>query len=292
MTIFNLGSINSDHLYQVAHLPEPGETLAADQYNVGLGGKGVNQSVAAVRAGSKVVHIGAIGSDGHWAKDQLTQYGVDTQFIKTVNLPTGHAIINLDRNGENAIITFSGANNLQDILQIENALKTANKDDILLLQNETTMQAEAAKIAMEVGMKVIYSAAPFSIDAVKKMLPICSILMMNKVESEQLCAGLETKIENIPVQDIIVTKGSNGVDWHSVNHENAEHIPSFIVDAKDTTAAGDTFAGYFAAGLDQGIGLKEAIRLGSAAAAIKVTRTGTAEVIPKRAEVDLFLERH
>ncbi|HGG63622.1 MAG TPA: ribokinase [Rhodobacteraceae bacterium] len=289
MTIYNLGSINADHFYQVPHLPEPGETLAADGFSTGLGGKGINQSVAAALAGSKVVHIGAVGPDGQWAVDRIAGFGVETQHIQTVETPTGHAIINVDTKGENAIVIFSGANNCQSVTQIEQVLSGADKGDILLLQNETTLQAEAAKIAYDRGLKVIYSAAPFSVEAVKNVMKYVTILMMNQVESEQLCAGLETDLASLPVSEIIVTKGSNGAMWLQPETGETSYTPSFPVKPVDTTAAGDTFAGYVAAGLDQGMNVQDAMRRASAAAALKVTRKGTADVIPSVDEVANFL---
>ena len=289
MTIYNLGSINADHFYQVPHLPEPGETLAADGFSTGLGGKGINQSVAAALAGSKVVHIGAVGPDGQWAVDRIAGFGVETQHIQTVETPTGHAIINVDAKGENAIVIFSGANNCQSVTQIEQVLSGADKGDILLLQNETTLQAEAAKIAYDRGLKVIYSAAPFSVEAVKNVMEYVTILMMNQVESEQLCAGLETDLASLPVSEIIVTKGSNGAMWLQPETGETSYTPSFPVKPVDTTAAGDTFAGYVAAGLDQGMNVQDAMRRASAAAALKVTRKGTADVIPSVDEVANFL---
>ena len=289
MTIYNLGSINADHFYQVPHLPEPGETLAADAFSTGLGGKGINQSVAAALAGSKVVHIGAVGPDGQWAVDRIAGFGVETQHIQTVETPTGHAIINVDTKGENAIVIFSGANNCQSVTQIEQVLSGADKGDILLLQNETTLQAEAAKIAYDRGLKVIYSAAPFSVEAVKNVMEYVTILMMNQVESEQLCAGLETDLASLPVSEIIVTKGSNGAMWLQPETGETSYTPSFPVKPVDTTAAGDTFAGYVAAGLDQGMNVQDAMRRASAAAALKVTRKGTADVIPSADEVANFL---
>ena len=272
MTIYNLGSINADHLYAVPHLPRPGETLSATNFFTGLGGKGINQSVAAARAGSKVAHIGAVGPDGGWAIDQIAGYGIDTQFISTVETPTGHAIVNVDQDGENAIVIFSGANNCQNIDQINKALSGAGANDILLLQNETTLQAYAAKLAHERGMKIIYSAAPFSVEAVKAVLSYTTVLMMNQVESEQLCIGLETDLANLPVEEIIVTKGAEGADWRQPTTDQTAHAPSFPVAVVDTTAAGDTFAGYFAAGIDQGQIVQSALMLASAAAALKVTR--------------------
>jgi ribokinase len=290
MTIFNLGSINADHFYQVPHLPQPGETLAADAFSTGLGGKGINQSVAAALAGSKVVHIGAVGPDGQWAVDRIAGFGIETQHIQRVETPTGHAIINVDTYGENAIVIYSGANNCQSVAQIEQVLGGADKGDILLLQNETTLQAEAAKIAYDCGLKVIYSAAPFSVDAVKNVMEYVTILMMNQVESEQLCAGLETDLALLPVSEIIVTKGSNGAMWLQPETGKTSYTPSFPVKPVDTTAAGDTFAGYAAAGLDQGMNVQDAMRRASAAAALKVMRKGTADVIPPSDEVANFLE--
>jgi len=292
MTIFNLGSINADHIYNVEHLPRPGETLAARSFITGLGGKGINQSVAAASAGSDVVHIGAVGPDGGWAIDQITGYGIEPRFISKIDTPTGHAIVNVDENGENAIVIFSGANNFQNIDHIKAALRAAVSGDILLLQNETNLQAEAAQIAHDRGLRVVYSAAPFSVSAVKMVLNNITILMMNKVESEQLCAGLENDLANLPVSEIIVTKGSDGADWLRSDSGETAHAKSFPVTAVDTTAAGDTFAGYFAAGIDQGLSVQEAMTLGSAAAAIKVTRKGTADAIPLRAEVDDFLKEN
>jgi len=289
MTVYNLGSINADHLYGVPHLPRPGETLSAISFFTGLGGKGINQSVAAARAGSNVVHIGAVGPDGGWAIDQIAGYGIDTQLISTVDTPTGHAIVNVDQNGENAIVIFSGANNCQSIDQVKKALGRAGAGDILLLQNETTLQADAAKLAHERGMKVIYSAAPFSVEAIKAVLSYITVLMMNQVESEQLCAGLDTELSKLPVEEIIVTKGSKGADWLQPKTGQTAHAPSFPVVAVDTTAAGDTFAGFFAAGIDQGHSVQDAMTFASAAAALKVTRKGTADAIPERAEVDDFL---
>ncbi len=292
MTIYNLGSINADHLYAVPHLPRPGETLSANSFFTGLGGKGINQSVAAARAGSKVVHIGAVGPDGGWAIDQIAGYGIDTHLIRTVETPTGHAIVNVDQDGENAIVIFPGANNCQNIDQINKALSRADAHDILLLQNETTLQVDAAKLAHERGMKVIYSAAPFCVEAVKAVLSYTTVLMMNQVESEQLCAGLDTDLSKLPVEEIIVTKGSEGADWLQPKTGQVSHTPSFPVVAVDTTAAGDTFAGFFAAGIDQGQSVQDAMTLASAAAALKVTRKGAADAIPSRAEVDGFLKEN
>ncbi|MEH6833468.1 MULTISPECIES: ribokinase [Falsihalocynthiibacter] len=289
MTVFNLGSINADHVYSVPHLPLPGETLAATGFSIGLGGKGTNQSVAAARAGSDVFHIGAVGPDGVWAREKLAELGVNVDGVSQIQTPTGHAIINVDANAENAIVLFPGANVSLSESEISRALEAGKAGDTLLLQNETSHQAFAAELAQKKGIRVVYSAAPFSIEAVRAVLPFVSMLAMNEGEAAQLCAALGTNIENLPVPETLVTLGSKGAQWHG-NGSNL-NVESFSVIPVDTTGAGDTFAGYFAAARDQGADVAQALKLASAAAAIKVTRAGAAEAIPARVEVDVFLSQ-
>lgn len=277
--IYNLGSINADYTYRVPHLPEPGETIAAQSLTRGLGGKGANQSVAATLAGSDVCHIGAVGENGEWALDALNAFGVVTDHIVRVDAPTAHAIINVDTQGENAIVIFPGANQKQSLSQLEAALADAKPRDILLLQNETNLQVEAAKCAQSLGMFVIYSAAPFSADAVAQILPHVDLLVTNAVEAAQLSV--------VPQCSQIITRGADGADWRE--KDQVTHVPAFSVTPVDTTGAGDCFIGYVAAGLDQGLSPTEALRLGSAASALQVQKIGTADAIPTKAEVDLFL---
>lgn len=288
MTVFNLGSINADHVYSVPHLPVPGETLAATDFSIGLGGKGTNQSVAAARAGSEVFHIGAVGPDGDWACEKLSELGVNVDYVERLETPTGHAIINVDSSAENAIVLFSGANASLSKEGITRALSKAKEGDTLLIQNETSQQRFTAELAISKGMRVVYSAAPFSIEAVRAVLPFVSTLAMNEVESEQLCAALETDLDSLPVGETLVTFGSKGARWKGDGE--AIFVESFPVTPVDTTAAGDTFAGYFASTRDQGGNVADAMTLAAAAAAIKVTQAGAAQGIPKRAEVERFLK--
>lgn len=290
MAIYNLGSINADHVYRVSHMPEPGETLAAKSFQVGLGGKGTNQSVAAARAHSTVYHIGAVGPDGRWAKERLGELGVDCSYVAEIATPTGHAIINVDDSAENSIVLFQGANFAMTTECVEAALTEASGHDTLLLQNETAHQVHAAKLARSKGMRVIYSAAPFSVEAVKAVLPYVTMIAVNEIEAEQLSAALETNLSRVPVDEILVTRGAKGAEWR--RKDRIETVQSFDVSPVDTTAAGDTFAGYFAAALDQGEDVKMALRLASAAAALKVTKTGAADGIPSRTEVDAFLSEN
>lgn len=285
MALWNLGSINVDHVYQVHHLPEPGETLAADAYAVGLGGKGANQSVAAARAGARVHHIGAVGPEGRWARDALAAHGVDVAHVTVSDVPTGHAIITVDPAAENSIVIFPGANRSLTAGSVGAALADAGAGDLLLLQNETSATVEAARLASAKGMRIIYSAAPFDLGAVKAVLPFADLLVMNEIESAHLHQGLGSVAE----VEMIVTKGARGAEWLRPG-EDALFVPSFRVVPVDTTGAGDCFIGTLAAALDAGLDREGAMRRAAAAAAIQVTRKGAAEAMPAAAEVDRFLD--
>ena len=289
--IYNLGSINADYFYDLPHLPGPGETLAASAMSVGLGGKGANQSVAAALAGAEVCHIGAVGPDGAWAVDRMAGYGVDTTFVRQVEVATAHAIVMVDTWGENQIVIYPGANHVQDVNVITKALDSADPGDWLMLQNETSLQVEAARLAQKRGMSVAYSAAPFSADAVKPILEFTSLLILNQVEAEQLARALGMSVGSLPVDTILVTKGGHGAEWIDTKSGETVSVPAFSVDVVDTTGAGDTFAGYTVAGLSLGLSPKDAFRRASAAAAIKVTRKGTADAIPSADIVTEFLDQ-
>lgn len=284
MTIWCVGSINIDHFYAVPHIVAPGETLAATSNRSGLGGKGANQSVAAAMAGSTVRHIGATGPEGAWVVDRLTRYGVDTSNVDQTRPVTGHAIISVADDGENAIIIYSGANSEIRRDGVERALGSARAGDILLLQNETNAQVEAAELAKARGVQVFYSAAPFDVAAVKAVQPFIDLLIVNEIESQQL----DDALPGFSVPARLVTLGPRGAVWRKDTGEVVD-VPAPRVDPVDTTGAGDTFAGYFAAGLDQGMTLREAMARATAAAALKVTRPGTADAIPSADEVRAFL---
>lgn len=284
MTVYNLGSINIDHVYRVPHLPAPGETLSALAYAQGLGGKGANQSVAAARAGARCVHIGGVGPNSDWVLLEMERYGVDLAGVSTLREPTGHAIINVDPGAENAIVIYPGANRAISADMAAAALTAARPGDSLLMQNETSAQASAAALGASRGLRVIYSAAPFDIAAVLAALPHVSLLVMNEIEAEQLRAAQGA----LPQTDCIITKGAKGAEWISAGTEPL-FVPAFKVVPVDTTGAGDTFIGTLAAGLDLGLERVVAMRRAAAASAIQVTRPGAAPAIPTAAEVDAFL---
>lgn len=285
MAIWNLGSINADFIYTLPHLPAPGETLAATQRQLCLGGKGANMSVAAARAGARVHHIGAVGADGRWAVERLLEYGVDTRYIAELATETAQAIVMVDPGGENSIILHPGANAEIPQATLQAALSAAQTGDWLVLQNETNLQRTAAEMGRKLGLRVAYAAAPFDADRVQAVLPALDFLILNAVEATQLAAATGLDPDALPVADVIVTRGAEGADWYG--REGLRHIPAIAVEPVDTTGAGDTFTGYVLAGLDRGMPMAQALGQASLAAALMVTRHGTADVIPDLAEVQV-----
>ncbi|WP_022703699.1 ribokinase [Pseudorhodobacter ferrugineus] len=284
MAIYTLGSINIDHVYRVPHLARPGETLAATDYSKGLGGKGANQSVAAAKAGAKVFHIGAMGRDANWALEELTNYGVDVTNIANINTPTGHAIIQVDPSAENTITLFPGANRQISDSHVACALASARPSDILLMQNETSAQSASLRLAADMGLRILYTPAPFDLAALQEAIPHATLLMMNEWEAAEMVDALG----HLPECDVIITKGADGAEWHSLNAPPLT-LPAFPVTPVDTTGAGDCFAGTIAAALDAGLSREHALQRATAAAALQVTRNGAASAMPTAAEVDSFL---
>ncbi len=286
MAIWNLGSINADFVYSVPHVPAPGETLASTKRQMFLGGKGTNMSVAAARAGARVNHIGAVGDDGRWAVERLLEYGVDTRNITVIGTETAQAIIMVDPHGENSIVLHPGANAEIPQATLQAALSEAETGDWLVIQNETNLQRTAASLGKKLGLQVAYAAAPFDAERVQAVLPYLDFLILNAVEAEQLAQATGQSPDDLPVRDVIVTRGSEGADWYGA--EGKQHFPAIKVMPVDTTGAGDTFTGYVLAGLDRGMPMAQAIAQATKAGALMVTRHGTADVIPDLSEVQAF----
>ncbi|KQI73588.1 ribokinase [Loktanella sp. 5RATIMAR09] len=286
MAIWNLGSINADFVYRVPHIPAPGETLSSTGRQMFLGGKGTNMSVAAARAAARVHHIGAVGEDGRWAIQRLLEYGVDTRNIAVLDTETAQAIIMVDPEGENAIVLHPGANAEIPQVTLQAAMAEAETGDWLIIQNETNLQRTAAEMGKKLGLQIAYAAAPFDADRVKAVLPSLDFLILNAVEAAQFEEATGTAPADLPVRDVIVTRGADGADWYSA--AGKQHFPAIKVDPVDTTGAGDTFTGYVLAGLDRGLPMAQAIGQATKAGALMVMRHGTADVIPDLSEVQDF----
>ena len=216
------------------------------------------------------------------------EYGVDVRHIARLSGETGHAIIAVDGAGENNIILYTGANRHLASDMIGAALSSADRGDTLLMQNETNGQAEAAQMASQLGLKVVYAAAPFDADAVRRVMPYLDMLVLNAVEAAQLSEALGAELDDLHISQIVVTRGADGCDHYDNIRKTRQHYPSVKVDAVDTTGAGDTFTGYLVAGLDRDLPIAQAIELAMTAGAIMVTRHGTADVIPDLKDIEEF----
>lgn len=287
MTVHCFGSINVDHVHRVAHFPAPGETLSDLGYDVGLGGKGANQGVAAARAGAATRFIGAVGADGGWTREKLAAAGVDVSAVSTLDAATGHAVIYVDPAGENSIVIHGGANQAITRDIIEAALDAAKPGDWWLTQNETNLVAESLAMAKERGLQTAYSAAPFDAQAAEAVLPHLDLLAVNEGEAKALRAHLGHD-PDVPL--MVTTLGATGVMMKHRDDSEGTMATAFKVSPVDTTGAGDTFIGSLVAAMDQGKPLNEAAKYAQAAAALSVTRPGAAEAIPTATEVFAFLE--
>jgi ribokinase len=289
--ILTIGSVNIDHVYRVAALPGPGETVVDRGYARGLGGKGANQSLAARLAGAEVRHAGAVGADGGWCRDRLAAAGIDVADLATVGaaagVMTGHAVILVDGQGENVIVVHGGANRALTPGLVESAIGRARAGDWLLLQNETNLVPEAARAGRAAGLRVAYAAAPFDPQATAEVIGHVDLLAVNAVEAAQLARHLGTPAETFGAPVLLITEGSRGARCWTGAAEVRQ--AAFAVQPVDTTGAGDTYLGYFLAELDRGRPVAEAMQRAAAAAAIQVTRPGAGEAIPAAAEVDAFL---
>ena len=296
MAIINFGSVNIDHVYQVDHFVQPGETIASTNYQQLLGGKGANQSIALAAAGAEVRHVGKVNQSDSSFKQTLIKHGIDCQFLQCVEAPSGHAIIQVTPSGENAIVLFGGANQEIGSKEIMHALDKARPSDWVLTQNETSGLAETLQQAKQKHIKVAFNPAPMS-ESVKSLPHECiDLLIVNEVEAAELSGEqeLDAIIEHYKTQwshaEVIITLGKAGVIM--LKNQQTIQVDAFVGDAVDTTAAGDTFIGYFLAAYSQHADARQALKRACAASAISVTRAGAAQSIPEAKEVDRFLAKH
>jgi len=292
-TVINYGSVNIDYVYRVPHLVEPGETLSSIDMSVVLGGKGANQSVALARAGVNVSHVGRVSRSDRWAATSLQDMGVDTQYIELIDEASGHAIIQVDDAGENAIVLHGGANQSFDLTTVENVFNTANKPfDYLLMQNECNLLAEVVELARRSGCKVALNPAPMTASVKALAFSNIDLLIVNEVEAMELTGESEQNgviaalAEFSPTSQIVLTLGAAGA---VLLHEgDRTQVASPRVDTIDTTGAGDTFVGFYLAGLVAGMSAEGALNRACVAASVAVTREGATPSIPFMAELGEF----
>ena len=291
MKILNIGSLNLDYVYSVDHFVRPGETISSQSRQVFCGGKGLNQSIALARSGVNVYHAGAVGkADGNILTEVLEKNKVNIDYIKyKEDVTTGHAIIQVDKGGQNCILLYGGANQMITKEHIDETLKDFSKGDFLVLQNEINLIDYIMEEAHKKGLIIILNPSPM--DEKIHILPLDYVdyFMLNEVEASDIIKDteqndlLEALGSQYPSAKIVLTLGEKGVRYKADN-EVIEH-GIFKVPVVDTTAAGDTFTGYFIGSLAQGYEALEALRLASLAAAISVSRNGAETSIPFMEEV-------
>lgn len=296
MGILNIGSLNIDRTYRVEGFVRPGETVKAGAYAEHCGGKGLNQSIAVARAGARVLHCGAVGFDGDMLLEAMTEAGVCCDYVKRVAGPSGHAVIQVDNSGQNAIIICGGANDALSCEAIDRALAAMDKGDWVLLQNETAHVDYAIDRAKELGLKVALNPSPMDERMRALALDAIDLLIVNELEAMGL-AGVPDDTDareaaaclraEHPGTEVMLTLGSEGCCFFGTDAELS--LPAFSVKAVDTTGAGDTFCGYFLAGIANGDPVERVLQRATAASALAVTKRGAAPSIPVRKDVDAFM---
>lgn len=298
MSVHVYGSINLDRIYRVPHLVRPGETLASSSLDTVLGGKGANQSVALARAGATVAHLGRLGRDDAAWLLPLEESGVDVSRIELVDAVSGHAIIQVDHAGENAIVLHGGANQGFDRATLERMFRPVRAGDWVLMQNECDALADAFAIAHERGAKVAFNPAPMTDAARALPLDDIELLIVNQTEAAML---LDLDV-NTPVEKLIEvfeTRYSSVTRVLTLGERGACLIPAGggdcimeaapRVDVVDTTGAGDTFVGYLLAALVAEDSAADALRRAVQASALAVTQVGATPSIPTALAVNAAL---
>ena len=289
MNIVNFGSLNLDYVYRVPHVVQAGETLSSTALTLFSGGKGLNQSVAAARAGATVYHAGILGSDGATLRNELEHNGVNLKYLQKENIVSGHAIIQVDYSGQNCIIIHSGANAALTRKHIDKILLNIQPEDIVLMQNETSNVAYLMKKTRETGACVAFNPSPITSELLEYPLECVDIFLLNEIEAQsisrsesrdEIVRGLKLRF---PQSEIVLTLGKEGVLYCKGDTTYQHGI--YDVPVIDTTGAGDTFCGYFLAGKAMGLPVEECIRRASIASSIAVSREGAAPSIPALEEV-------
>jgi ribokinase len=291
MKILNFGSLNIDHVFNVEQIAAPGQTIDSYHTKSYPGGKGLNQTLALARAGAEVWHAGMIGEDGLWLRTLLEKDGVDCSYLKTVPVNTGTAFIQVDACGQNCIVLDGGANRANTIAFCDEALSFFGKKDILLLQNEINHIDYIIDKAYEKQMYLVLNPSPMNEHILKCALNKVSLFIMNEDEGQQITGKksaediLKAMRELYPEAEEVLTLGSRGAVYQKGDYRITQK--AYPVEAVDTTAAGDTFTGYFLAALAAGREISDCLKLASKAASLAVTKSGASDSIPYQKDVRL-----
>jgi ribokinase len=290
MKVLNFGSLNIDYTYSVPHIIVGGETMASSELHEYCGGKGLNQSIALARAGLDVWHAGTIGHDGDLLTDACREAGIHTEFIRKLDVRSGHTVIQVDENGQNSIILYGGTNMMQTEEYVDEVLAHFEAGDYLVLQNEINLLDYIIDKAYEKGMKIVMNPSPFNDRLRSCDLGKVSLFFVNEIEAAQITGNsdpdhaLDALHKAYPNAAFVLTLGSEGAWFYDGQQKVFQGI--FKVKPVDTTAAGDTFTGFFLRRLIDGAPIREALMTAAKASSIAVTRSGAAPSIPSIAEVE------
>ena len=294
MNVVNFGSLNLDHVYAVDHFCRAGETIHTTGYTQNAGGKGLNQSIAVARSGQTLCHAGMLGAGGEPLAQLLERCGVDLRYLGRTGTPQGHAIIQVQPDGQNCIFLYGGSNQAVTPEDIDAVLAHFAPGDYLLMQNELSNFTYLLRAAVGRGLRVVLNASPISEEVLAADLTGVDWLVVNEIECAAIAGcsapeeGYAALRARYPGLGILLTLGSEG----SVSWKDGVEIRqcAYPVHAVDTTGAGDTFMGYFVGCLAQGMERKDAMQYAAMAASIAVTRPGAAPSIPMMAEVRAAVE--
>lgn len=294
MKVLNFGSMNIDYVYAVDHMVRPGETQSSKGMEVFLGGKGFNQSTALAKAGVLVYHAGQIGEDGKLFLEAAKEFGIKEDYIKVGKEKSGHTIIQVDKDGQNCILLYGGGNRAITRGFVDEVLSGFEKGDILLLQNEINELDYIIDQAYAKGMEIYLNPSPFDKELDSCDMSKVSCFLLNEIEGGQISGGetepdkiIDRILEKYENARIVLTLGGEGSMY--ADREKRCKQPIYKVEAVDTTAAGDTFTGYFIAGVLQGKTVEETLRMCAVASGIAVSRKGATPSIPYLEEVEKML---
>jgi len=291
MKVLSFGSLNIDLLFSVDHIALPGETISSVSFARSAGGKGANQAAALAKAGLPVYMAGKIGKDGLFLLELLESYGVNTDYVIQYEGATGQAVIQIDKNGQNSIVLFSGGNGEITIEEIEKIIAQFSSTDIIVLQNEIVHIDHIIKTAKNKGIRICFNPSPFDEKIFSLPLESVNWLFVNEIEGAALAgfsqpsynAAIDRLTENFPETEIILTAGKDGAFYGCGKKRiSCEIVKTPVI---DTTAAGDTFTGFFLAAREKDMSVSQSLAAAGKAASITVSRKGAMESIPYANEV-------
>ena len=300
MTVVVVGSANVDLVVGLQRMPAPGETVMGHSFDRFPGGKGLNQAVAAARAGAQVAMVGAVGADegGDWLRGLMVAEGIDDTHVHRVEGPSGTAVIEVDEAGMNRIVVIPGANGQVTAYQVEQALAAIAQVSVVLVQHE--VPPDAVRAAMRAGrargaLTILNPAPARELDP--GLLADVDLLVPNEHEAA-LLTGMPTasadqaraaaaSLRQQGPAAVVITRGAEGLAWCDADGTSVSG--AFAVTAVDTVAAGDAFCGTLAAALAEGRSLAEALRLGSAAGALAASAAGAVPSLPHRAAIEALV---